>query len=120
MDHYFLKSQIFVLSSFTEGFPNALIEAVSIGLPCISTNCLSGQLELLNNGVEIEIPKNGFFRADYGILVNSDDETGLVKALNHLKINPRERMHYSRKSLERARKYDLDIIYEGFKGFINN
>lgn len=88
---YLLNSNCFVLSSFTEGFPNALLEAMAIGLPCISTNCLSGPLELLNENEPISIDNGEFYIGKYGLLVNNDDHIGLSKALEFYRNNSNNR-----------------------------
>lgn len=118
VNDYLLNNQCFVLSSFTEGFPNALIEAMAIGLPCISTNCLSGPLELLNENEPISISDGEFFIGKYGLLVNNDDHAALSKALDYYHNNPSEREKFSRLSLERANAYKLDTIYYKFNKFI--
>jgi glycosyltransferase involved in cell wall biosynthesis len=41
------EADLFVLASYTEGLPRAMIEAMSIGIPCIGTN-VGGMTELLN------------------------------------------------------------------------
>ena len=48
------KASVFVLSSFYEGFPNALCEALYAGDLCIASDCVSGPAELITDG------KNGW------------------------------------------------------------
>ena len=87
-------SSVFVLTSRQEGMPNALIEAMALGLACISTNCpCGGPAELISDG-------------ENGMLIKVDDETALVnrlrllladeelrKTLGNNAVNVREKMH---------------------------
>lgn len=50
----YLKYDVYLLTSDYEGMPNALMEAMGVGLPCISSNCETGPAELILDG------KNGF------------------------------------------------------------
>lgn len=120
VNNHLVENDCFVLSSNTEGFPNALLEAMAVGLPSISTNCLSGPLELLNDNEPVEIANGDFYKGKYGILVNTNDVAGLAKALDHFFQNPLELEHYSKLSLERAKEYELKSIYGKFKEFLNN
>ena len=46
------SADMFILSSDYEGMPNALLEAMAVGLPCISTDCRTGPSDMINDGVE--------------------------------------------------------------------
>ncbi len=47
---YMARAAVFVLPSFWEGLPNALIQAMSLGTPVVATDCKSGPAEILENG----------------------------------------------------------------------
>ncbi len=117
---YLRKSDCFVLSSNTEGFPNVLLEAMAVGLPVISTNCLSGPLEILNDNEPITITKGEFYLAKYGILINVDDDIALSKAIQYYKNNHEERLKFSELGYQKAKSYDLPEIYKQVKLLIDN
>lgn len=120
VNDFLVESDCFVLSSRTEGFPNALLEALAAGLPSISANCLSGPQELLNDNLPTKIEKGGFLVGKYGILVNVDDSEGISSALAYLKENPEERERLGKLSIERSKQYELDNIYSIFNQFVQS
>ena len=52
---YMKEADLFLLTSEREGFPNALLEANSLGLPVVAFACKGGIKEIIEEG------KNGFF-----------------------------------------------------------
>jgi len=63
-------AKLFVFTSDYEGLPNALMEAMAIGLPCISTDCSPGGARMLiNNG-------------ENGIIIPCGDEQRLADEFN--------------------------------------
>jgi L-malate glycosyltransferase len=98
-----LKSaDIFVLPSRTEGMPNALLEAMSYGLPCIATN-VGGNSELLGL-VKQSISAGEFVLGRNGLLVNSEDIKGLSKAVLCLA----EDLHLRKALGERSQQFIKD------------
>ncbi len=47
---YLKRSAVYVLSSTSEGLPNALLEAMAVGIPVVATDCPSGPREILEGG----------------------------------------------------------------------
>ena len=69
-------ASLFVLTSDYEGMPNALMEAMSLGLPCIAADCRPGGARTLINDGE-----NGY-------VVPLRDEGALVDKMNYLLSHP--------------------------------
>lgn len=114
------KHHCFVLNSLTEGFPNALLEAMSVGLPVISTNCLTGPLELLNEDQPITIKTGTFVKAKYGLMVNTSDDEGLAKAITYFSEHESERKKFSELSFARAKDYNIATISNHIKDLIES
>lgn len=83
-----LNAKVFVLTSDYEGIPNALIEALSVGVPCVSTDCSPGGAKLLINSGE-----NGF-------LVPCGDIKGIAKSILTLVENEEFSEKFSKASVE--------------------
>ncbi len=65
---YLKESDLYLLTSISEGLPNALVEALAVSLPIVSVNCLSGPAEILHREWKAAEEKTEVFEADYGVL----------------------------------------------------
>jgi glycosyltransferase involved in cell wall biosynthesis len=71
IDRYYRLADFFVFPTANEGLPNALLEAMSCGLPCVATR-VSGSIDLIEDGRT-------------GILFDVDDVNGLAAALARIR-----------------------------------
>ena len=86
---FYMTADLFVLSSDYEGFGNVIVEALSCGLPVVSTDCPSGPAEILDNG-------------RFGRLVPVNDADALSQAMTQALAQPHD------KDLLKARARDFD------------
>lgn len=73
---YLRKGEIYLLTSSNEGFPNALVEGMSLGLAAVSVNCMTGPAEILledGDAFKLEKKESGekipVIYGEYGILL---------------------------------------------------
>ena len=92
------NAELFVLSSNFEGMPNALMEAMAMGITCISTNCpCGGPKDLIDNG------NNGYL-----IPVNDIDKC--VDIITSVLDDKYEADRIGQNSLKTRDKYCSDVI----------
>jgi GalNAc-alpha-(1->4)-GalNAc-alpha-(1->3)-diNAcBac-PP-undecaprenol alpha-1,4-N-acetyl-D-galactosaminyltransferase len=99
------ESEIFVLPSFYEGFPNALIEAMSVPLACISSDCVAGPSEIIENG-------------ENGLLVEPGNINDLASALDRLIEDPALRKKIALNALKVRETLCFEKIAQQYLDFI--
>jgi glycosyltransferase involved in cell wall biosynthesis len=72
---YMARASVYVLSSIHEGLPGALIQALACGCPVVSTDCVSGPREVLDNG-------------KFGPLVPVGDDAQMAEAISRVFDDP--------------------------------
>ncbi|HEY7006783.1 MAG TPA: glycosyltransferase, partial [Sphingomicrobium sp.] len=72
-------ASVFALSSNIEGFPNALVEALALGVPAVATNCVDGPAEILAGRSTAAV--QGLTVAEAGILTPVGDVDSFARAL---------------------------------------
>ena len=96
------NADLFVMSADYEGMPNALMEAMAEGLPCISTDCETGPSDLIQTG------KNG-------ILVPVNDENAMTEAILRMCDNAAAAIEMGKCAKEMMRNaYSLPKISEAW------
>jgi GalNAc-alpha-(1->4)-GalNAc-alpha-(1->3)-diNAcBac-PP-undecaprenol alpha-1,4-N-acetyl-D-galactosaminyltransferase len=91
------QAGIFLMSSRSEGFPNALTEAMAAGLPVISTDCPSGPADIITPGAD-------------GLLAPTEDPAALAEALARLIGSEELRTRFAQAAPGVLERYSLDSV----------
>ena len=90
---------VFVMSSDYEGFPNALVEAIAVGVPVISTD--------FPTGIARDIIKE-----DVGIVIPCGDKNALANALETLLSQPEKRRYIRENGYKSVCEFETDKVVE--------
>lgn len=93
------RMNAFVLSSDMEGMPNALMEAIAMGVPCVSTRCDMGPEELIEHGVN-------------GLLVDTGDRKALAASIYAVCTNPELAEKLSENGRKMIKTHSIEAISE--------
>lgn len=103
---YFREAEIFVLSSRNEGYPNALIEAMSLGCACIAMNCKFGPAEIINHGIN-------------GLLLDSYNPIDLAHLMRALITNPELKGTLAENAKHINEKNSLEMVLDKWENLIH-
>jgi len=93
-----LEAGVFVLPSRYEGFPNALLEAMACGLPCVASACESGPAEIIRDGVD-------------GLLVPPENVDAMAEALKQLLSDDAKRARLGQRAVEVTSRFSLEAFF---------
>lgn len=103
---YLTQSDLFVLSSHYEGFGYVLIEAMSQGIPIISTDCSFGPSEVLASG-------------EYGILTPIDNRESMAKHIKQLVENKKIATYYAHQSKKRVSDFSQEKLLKKYADLLS-
>ena len=105
VDELYATSKIFAFTSLSEGFPNALAEALSAPVASIAFDCPAGPADLIENRMT-------------GILIPAGDEESFVKHLKKMMKDEKLRLMFEKNSKRYMEKFNTKTISEEYYKFL--
>lgn len=102
-----IHGAVAAFSSDVEGMPNAMLEAMALGLPVVATDCPPGG------------PRMVITPEDNGLLVPVGDEKSLAAAITRLIENPELAERLGRNAAEIGKKAGAEMIFREWEKYIN-
>lgn len=96
----------FVMTSYYEGIPLALLEAQSVGLPTVAFNCPTGPEEVIADGIN-------------GALVENNNMPQMIDTINKFIEDENLRTTYSSNSMINFNKFSKKTILQQWKNLID-
>jgi len=101
------EADVFLMTSKYEGFPNALLEAMGVGLPCVVFDCPSGPRDISRNGQD-------------AFLVPLDDQVMLEVKLKELMGNEALRIQMGTQARDSViARYNLPSVITKWDSLFN-
>jgi len=95
--YWYGEADLFALTSRSEGFPNALAEAMAHGVPAVSVDCNTGPRDIIRHGID-------------GLLVPPDDIAALSDALARVMGDATLRGQLASRSVEARERFSVAKI----------
>lgn len=100
-------SSLYLLSSDYEGMPNALLEAMAVGVPIVSTDCPCGG------------PRTIIINEDQGLLVRCNNPFEMAEAIKQILFDKEKQLKMSRYERERAKDFREEVIIDQWLQYID-
>lgn len=94
-------ARMMILSSLSEGLPNAVIEAMAMGIPCVVTECSPAMREIITDG-------------ETGLIVPVNDDVAMAAAINRLNRDEALRTRLGQQAKESASRYDPGAVLDAW------
>jgi glycosyltransferase involved in cell wall biosynthesis len=106
IEEQYAASSICVLSSYLEGFPMILVEAMSFGVPCVAFDITTGPNDIIQDGHN-------------GLLVPNGDEVAMTHALARLMNDLQLRQTMGQQARLSVERFSEDAIINKWLQLIN-